>query len=256
MKLKNLSFVRISIFIIPFILTSCFVNKKASTPVPSPIDTLSTNDKGKGTSLEIHFIPGAAHNHPTMAIWIEDMDENFIQNLFVTQYLSTGVFGHASIGDTVWTTEPGLVERPAALPYWLYKYTGGKGALPTPDNPVPDAYTGATPTGEYVVKTRADKQMKDKFRLLMEINQPWDWNEYWTNNKYPLDKDYMTSCQPSVVYAVTINPLADTTNYYMNPIGHGHYSGKDGALYTDLSTLTTALDIAREIKVMILNNED
>jgi hypothetical protein len=37
----------------------------------------------------------------------------------------------------------------------------------------------------------------------------------------------------------------------MKLIGHSHYSGKDGNLYTDVSTLTTALDIARSIVVKI-----
>jgi polyphosphate kinase len=39
--------------------------------------------------------------------------------------------------------------------------------------------------------------------------------------------------------------------YTLNPIGHGHYAGKDGKLYTDLSTFTTALQIATEIKVVV-----
>jgi polyphosphate kinase len=39
--------------------------------------------------------------------------------------------------------------------------------------------------------------------------------------------------------------------YTLNPIGHGHYAGKDGLLYTDLSTFTTALKIAQSIKVVV-----
>jgi hypothetical protein len=37
----------------------------------------------------------------------------------------------------------------------------------------------------------------------------------------------------------------------MKPVGHGHYSGIDGSLTTDLSTLTTALEIAKSITVRI-----
>jgi len=43
------------------------------------------------------------------------------------------------------------------------------------------------------------------FRVLLEVNQPWDWNAYWNNDKYLDEPDYKTSAQPSVVYAVTIN---------------------------------------------------
>jgi polyphosphate kinase len=35
----------------------------------------------------------------------------------------------------------------------------------------------------------------------------------------------------------------------LNPIGHGHYSGKDGKLYTDISTLTTAKNIAEKLTI-------
>jgi hypothetical protein len=44
---------------------------------------------------------------------------------------------------------------------------------------------------------------------------------------------------------------SELTEYYLNPIGHSHYSGKDGLLYTDLSTFTTALQIAEKIVVRV-----
>jgi len=53
------------------------------------------------------------------------------------------------------------------------------------------------------------------------------------------------------VYAVTIDPSDLMDEYVFNPIGHGHYSGKDGRLYTDLSTLTTALKIFTKISVVV-----
>jgi hypothetical protein len=37
----------------------------------------------------------------------------------------------------------------------------------------------------------------------------------------------------------------------MKPIGHSHPSGKDGELDSDLSTLTTALQIADSIVVRV-----
>ena len=38
-----------------------------------------------------------------------------------------------------------------------------------------------------------------------------------------------------------------------NP-GHSHFSGDDGSLTTDLSTITTALSIAKQISVRILQH--
>jgi hypothetical protein len=37
----------------------------------------------------------------------------------------------------------------------------------------------------------------------------------------------------------------------MKVIGHSHYAGKDGNLYQDTSTLTTALQIAGKIVVKV-----
>ena len=58
-----------------------------------------------------------------------------------------------------------------------------------------------------------------------------------------------------MVYRATVD-LSDTgKEYILTPIGHSHYSGADGSLDPDLSTLTTALDIVREIKVRIIPAE-
>jgi len=37
----------------------------------------------------------------------------------------------------------------------------------------------------------------------------------------------------------------------MKPIGHSSYSGKNGDLYVDLTTITTALYIAEQINVQV-----
>jgi hypothetical protein len=65
----------------------------------------------------------------------------------------------------------------------------------------------------------------------MEINQPWDWNEYWTNTKYPDDEEYKTSCQPALVYRAIVNLDNAEKTYPMKVIGHSHYSGKTGELF-------------------------
>jgi len=40
--------------------------------------------------------------------------------------------------------------------------------------------------------------------------------------------------------------------YVLNPIGHSHYSGLDGPLYTDLTSITNALTIFSKIEVRLL----
>lgn len=216
-------------------------------------DTVITNLSGKGLQINLDFSTGSKYSHPVIAIWIEDMDENYIQTLYVSYSIATGIFEHGQEKDGKWA--PGERRRPSALPYWSYKrHVMASDGLFVPDRhtPVPDAYTGATPQKNFVLKTKSDNALNGKFRILLEINQAFDWNDYWHNSKYPDDENYKTSSQPSVVYSVTIDPDDIETEYYMNPVGHGHYSGKDGKLYTDLSTLTTALKLVKSIKVKLV----
>ncbi|MEJ2596320.1 MAG: hypothetical protein P8100_14620, partial [bacterium] len=123
--------------------------------------------------------------------------------------------------------------------------------VPTPENPVTDAMTGPTPDQNFVLTTDRLKLTAKKFRLLLEINQPWDWNDYWINNKFPGHPDYLTSAQPSVIYTVEVDVKDDGEQFLLQPVGHGHPYGDDGTLNRDLSTLTSALEIISEIKFTI-----
>ena len=87
---------------------------------------------------------------------------------------------------------------------------------------------------------------------MLEINQTWDFNEYWTNNKFPDKEAYKRSCQPALVYSTKINLNNKQSVYILKPIGHSHYAGETGELFKNLSTITTALQIAQEITVRII----
>jgi hypothetical protein len=230
-------------------LTSCSTMSKSTEDTTTNI---LVNSAGKGNPLEINLIAGPEHNHPTFAIWAETLDEQFIQTLFVTQSIATGIFGHGSAGPEKWDRIPGEQKRPAALPYWLHKRLpeGSEFKLPSPNDPVPDAYTGATPLKSAFIKLKSDKSLPTKFRLLVEVNQPWDWNNYWNNTKID-DPDYRTSCQPSLVFAAIVDLSKSGETITLNPIGHGHESGKNGKLYTDITTLTTAKEIFSKIQVTV-----
>lgn len=235
-----------------FVYSACKVLKNSDE---QQVEVLQTNINGQGTELEIHFEKGKFHNHPTIAVWVEDMNENYVQTLYVTKSLATGTYRHGAKAPSEWKREVGEARRPATLPYYLHKRNikaADNTYLPTPQKPIPDAYTGATPQNNFQLNTKTDKKINtQKFRILVEINQPWDWNEYWNATKYPDNLDYKTSCQPAVVYATTINIENKNTEYYLNPIGHSHYAGKDGNLYTDLRTITTALKIFEKISVRV-----
>ena len=240
------------IFTLPLalLLFSC---TNTRVPVEETPEQLVSNPGGQGTALEIEMTKGEGHNHPLMAIWIETMDGSFVQTLYVAESIGKGVFQHGDPSRGFWM--PGEIQRPAALPYWSHRrgIRSENGLyLPTPTSPVPDAYTGPTPGQSFILNTRLDEAGLKKFNVLFEINQTWDWNEYWTNNKYPDDEEYKTSCQPALVYRATIDLENPQEDYEMKIIGRSHHSGASGELYTDLETFTTALHIADGIIIRII----
>ncbi len=238
---------KIMIMLLGLALVGCTSSK---VPVEETPDQFSSNLSGKGPMLQLEMIRGKAHNHPLMVIWVEDMEGNFIQTLFVAESIGKGVFRHGDSSEGFW--KPGEIQRPAALPYWSHRRgirnTQGY-YLPTPENPVPDAYSGPTPPKSFILLTRLDEPQDQLFRVFFEINQTWDWNEFWTNNKYPGDEQYKSSCQPALVYGVTVDPKDPSAEYEMGILGRSHHSGADGNLYDDLHTMTTALNIVDRIVV-------
>ncbi len=243
MKLTSLILFSIS----ALLFTSC-----KTTEVQSPPDIFTYNSGSAGTQVSIEFTKGKAFNHPLMAIWVEDEAGKFIQTLYVAESIGKGNFDHGDASTGKWL--PGPILRPASLPYWAHRRGIKNSAgsfVPEASNPIADAYTGPTPPGNFILNTYVENPELRKFTVYMEINQTWDWNEYWTNAKYPDDADYKTSCQPALVYKADVNIDSDTKTYDLKAIGHSHYSRKSGELFTDLSTITTALNIVKEIRVNV-----
>jgi len=242
---------KLLVFLLPAILLLTCTNTRV--PVEEKPNHFSSNPMGSGPALEIEMIHGEEHNHPLMAIWVETQDDLFVQTLYVAESIGKGMFQHSDTSRGFWM--PGEIQRPAALPYWSHK-RGIKNEqgyyLPTPTNPVPDAYTGPTPGQSFILYTKLDESGLKRFNVLFEINQTWDWNEFWTNNKYPDNEEYKSSCQPALVYRASIDLEASKEEYLMKIIGRSHHSGANGELYSDLETLSTALHIADQIVIRVI----
>jgi len=202
-----------------------------------------------GNAMTINLKPGKYFNHPTYVIWAEDMSGNYIRTIYITEYYATGIFGYQMQGDSLWLKSKGPSYQPAALPYWTHKKPGIKNGnrVPTPQDPFVDGYTGATQKTNFNFQTAVTDQIP--FRVLMEVNQPWDWNASWSNNLHPDSPAYKRSAQPSVVYSVTIDEKDGT--FDLNPIGHGDPKGESGKLFTRLKTMTTALEIFETMEIMV-----
>lgn len=204
-------------------------------------------------SFTILFEKGEEHNHPLMVVWAEDTMGRYLETFFVAKSIGKGFFDKATGGGGKWL--PGPARRPAALPFWAHK-RGVREAdglyLPTPETAMPDAIAGATPKGSFVLNAKpGSASFPQVFDLLFEINQSWDWNEFWTNSMHMDDKEYRTSSQPSLVYRARVNCSGKGQIVSLRPVGHGHYAGATGELFSDLSTLTTAMEIARSITVEV-----
>lgn len=83
--------------------------------------TIQTSPKNAYRSVEIEFIKGEAFNHPSFAIWTENLEGNYIETLYVTQYVAKGQYGHGETEPGRWKNEPGEARHPATLPYWAHK---------------------------------------------------------------------------------------------------------------------------------------
>jgi len=236
-----------------FLAISCSGSRTRELPVtPKEKVVVNSNEEGKGPALEIELVPGKEFYYPLFAVWIEDIEGEYIQTLYVARSVATGVFKYGRAEKGEWKESP--KRAPQTLPYWAHKrgIRASDGLyMPEPANPVADAYTGPTPVAGFILQSRADSELPVKFRLMFEINQNWDWNEYWTNDKYPGDENYMMSCQPALVYQAVIDQNNPEVEYLLKPVGHSHYSGKTGELFPDLSTITSALEIADSIIVRL-----
>lgn len=226
-------------------------NTKQSIPA-KPKEKITTNKSGKGPSIFLNFNKGSSFFYPIIAIWLEDTGGKYIQTLYVSKSVTTRIFSFAMKVDNKWIVAP--VRATKSLPYWAHKkHVNESGDIYILDDQpvVPDAYTGATPTAGFLLKARADNPLPDKFKVMMEINQKWDKNDFWSFNKYPGDEFYKLSCQPALVYEAIVEKGSPNKFYPMKVIGHSHYSGMTDELFTDLSTLTTALSIADSVTVRI-----
>lgn len=243
----------IVILISAVLLASCSSKPSATRLAQRQTFTdVVTNSSGTGEEIELRFYGGPSIYYPLMAVWLEDEEGNYLQTLFVPRAIATGVFRYGSNASGKWVEA--AKRAPQTLPYWSHK----RGVMaqdglymPAPDSPVADAYSGATPTTSFILKTRADSPLPGKVRVMFEINQNWDWNEYWTNDKFPDNVNYLNNAQPALVYEADVDLGNLRERYLLKPIGHSHPTGATGELFTDLSTLTTALQITDSVVVAV-----
>lgn len=218
----------------------------------------------KDILLSVDLLRAEHYWHPQMAVWVEDSTGHYIETLFVSKATAQGLFFGGRSKDNFKEFDQnkqgsGDYRRVNALPVWSHKrgvpYDDGL-YVPTNDDPLPEAITGATFIDNFKLLTSIDSL--SQFNLRIELNVAFDDNEYYSEFDFPDDDTYHNGTgqlgQPSIIYGNQIDLLDDQDYYLLKLLGHGHHSGQTGELYTDLSTLTTALDIVERIVVGIRKN--
>lgn len=174
---------------------------------------------------------------PQFAVWIEDINGNYIDTLYVTEKTANRKFSGAANG------------RKEALPYWSHKSGNEEFASGSKNAPKPDVVSGATPSSDMELILGL-KEKVGEFRLMFEVNRSYDYNNFYAKDSNPNDLGYNTgfSGQPALVYSVVINTDNPQPNYILEPIGHSSPTGDDGELRENISNITTALFLLESIK--------
>ena len=223
-------------------------------------------DKANGEEpfLTIEFLGGEHFWNPQVAIWLEDSVGNYLVTLSVTTTAAKGLFYAGRTAKNFrqfdGKKEAGgeEVRRVDALPYWSHKRSillADGFYSPSPQQPLPDAITSATPRGNFVFKTGKLKEVLSTFRVMVELNVAFDENEYFSEYDYPDDSLYHGGAgllgQPSLIYGATIQKESAHKHYILDLLGRGHHSGRTGELIKDLSPITTATKIADRITATV-----
>lgn len=231
---------------------------------------IATKAREPGDILIFDFKKGRHFWYPQIVIWLEDSTGRYLETLFVTNSTANGLFYSGRTRDNFKDfgsdnknedVVDGELRTVDALPYWSHKYeetfsvtlqAGTSGHL------VPDAISGATPEGSFYLRTSAGVLQK-RFQVLVELNVAFDENEYYSEYDFPDDTLYHGGAgllgQPSLVYKAMIDTSSPQRFYLMKLAGHSHHSGLTGELYTDLSGITTAVEIIDRIVIEVVKNE-
>ena len=183
-------------------------------------------------------------NPPQIAIWLEDMQGNYLSTVYVSHKIAT----------QDWQMAKGN-RRKEALPHWCHsraiRYEDGL-YLPTKEEPIMDGISGATPHESFDVKLKTASDLK-QFIIKIEVNHSTDFNDCYPKNAQEGDAHYSGgkegSGQPAIIYRANIDLSKEATSFEATLIGHSSPDGSDGEIDTDMSGLTTALEIIKQIKL-------
>lgn len=189
-------------------------------------------------------------NPPQLAIWVTDLDTNYLTTIFCTH----------KIARCAWQSNSGNL-RKEALPFWIHcrekKFLNSDSnstetAIPTKSHPLTDGITAASPEKGFSIKINSN-YTGSGFLLFAELNHSTDFNDYYQKNSSPGTDAYSGgsegSGQPAVLFSCELDLSRDELEVKLELSGHSSPDGNDGNLYTDMERLTTAKSIVSSITV-------
>lgn len=175
-----------------------------------------------------------------IVIWAEDIEGNYIETLYITgadyKELKHGA-----------KKNKGAQFYRECFPVWSSKLSRTGKELPSPEKPYTDTVTSATPMDNFTVKTNIPGSFKP-FVIFAEINKSADNNEHYT------DENNSWAGQPSLVYRAECTEDNKNNSIKMEIAGHGGKIEDQPAIYSDLSTLDTALLQISSIEILVGSN--
>lgn len=194
---------------------------------------------GKVFAKEIttSIIPGQmwSERSPQCAVWVEDENGTFIDTIYVTK----------SAAKKGWKFSP-KEGRPDSLPVW-YGAAGINPSAPVVNNF--DAVASATPKKSISITSNLNLQSGKKYIIKAEVNQSFDYNDYWTK------KNSGVNGQPSLIYSgefVTEEHMSPNgSEVILSLQGHGDVDGKSKKIFTtEMEHITTAVQIIDKVIIV------
>jgi hypothetical protein len=170
------------------------------------------------------------------AIWLQDPKTGQLKTVWVTSRTATGYF-------------LGKVECPNSLPAWIgvFREEFGRDDYPTPQNPIPDAVTGATQRGELItVETKIPAGTT--WYYYIEVNVSGDFNSAFSTFTEDGRPDAYGCGQPSIVYKGTIT-AKEGARSKPKIIGRTHRMIRSTEIIPDLTGMESAKRIYTNIEV-------
>lgn len=211
-------------------------------------------------NIEVSIIPGQNYLHkfplflffslrnpPQMALWAETIDGQFLDTLMVTKKISEQKWAKAP-KDPDGKDE---IRRPEALPVWEHR----RATAMLEQNTLVDAITQATPKADFSVNSDFLHDY-DELYLYFEVNHSTDFNVAYPADARRGEKNYnggvMGSGQPALVYRAYVDfTQAELSSKNFECIGHSSPCGEDGAIYTDMKGIDSALSIIDSILLSV-----